>query len=107
MTLQELTDGLTALGFTSGYAAGGDPAEIILWENEAKQPTAAAIAKAAPQGAYMRELEEIKRLRQLAYMAEADPIFFEAHRDPAVKEETWREKVEEIKARYPYPVKAE
>lgn len=105
MNTQEIQDGLTALGFTTGYAIGGDPAEIILWENEAKQPTPAAIAKAAPQGAYLREIEEIKRQRQVAYMTESDPIFFEYHRDPAVKESTWREKVEEIQARFPYPEK--
>jgi hypothetical protein len=107
MNTQELEDGLTALGFTNGYAIGGDPAEIILWEHEAKQPTNAAIAKAAPQGAHLREVEEIQKQRQAAYQAEADPIFFEYHRDPAVKESTWREKVEEIKARYPYPAKPE
>jgi hypothetical protein len=107
MNIQEITDGLTALGFTSGYAIGNDPAEIILWENEAKQPTAAAIAKAAPQGAHLREIAKIQQQRQAAYQAEADPIFFEYHRDPAVKESTWREKVDEIKARYPYPAKPE
>jgi hypothetical protein len=107
MENQEILDGLTALGFTSGYVVGGDPAEIILWENEAKQPTAAAIAKAAPQGAHLREVAEIQQQRQAAYQAESDPIFFEYHRDPAVKESTWREKVEEIKARYPYPAKPE
>jgi hypothetical protein len=105
MNIQEITDGLTALGFTNGYAIGGDPAEIILWENEAKQPTNAAIAKAAPQGAYLREVETIKAQRQAAYMRESDPIFFEYHRDPAVKESKWREKVEEIQARFPYPTK--
>jgi hypothetical protein len=107
MNIQEITDGLTALGFTSGYAIGNDPAEIILWENEAKQPTTAALAKAAPQGAYLREVETIQTQRQAAYQAEADPIFFESQRDPAVKVETWQAKVEEIKARYPYPAKPE
>jgi hypothetical protein len=107
MNYQEITDGLTALGFTEGYAIGGDPAEIILWENEEKQPTAAAIAKAAPQGAHLREVAAIQQQRQAAYQAEADPIFFESQRDPAVKVETWQAKVEEIKARYPYPAKPE
>jgi hypothetical protein len=107
MDITTLTDGLTALGFTGGYALGGDPAEIILWENEAKQPTAAALAKAAPQGAHLREVAEIQRQRQAAYQTEADPIFFESQRDPAVKVETWQAKIEEIKARYPYPAKPE
>jgi hypothetical protein len=111
MNIQELQDGLAALGFTSGYAAkdaeGDKPAEIIFWENESKQPTAAAIAKAAPQGAHLREVAEIQQQRQAAYQTEADPIFFESQRDPAVKVETWQAKVEEIKARYPYPAKPE
>ena len=107
MILEQFQDGLTALGFTTGYAIGGEPAEIILWENETKQPTNAAIAKAAPQGAYLREIEAIKKQRQEAYMRESDPIFFESHRDPMVKEETWREKVAEIQARFPYPTKPE
>ena len=107
MDYQEVPDGLTALGFTNGDDLAGDPADIILCEHEAKQPTAAAIAKAAPQGAYGRDVEEIQKQRQAAYQAEADPIFFEYHRDPAVKESTWREKVDEIKARYPYPAKPE
>jgi molybdopterin-guanine dinucleotide biosynthesis protein A len=109
MNIQELTDGLAALGFTTGYAAkdaeGDKPAEIILWENEAKQPTAAAIAKAAAQGAHAREIEEIKKLRQIAYMAEADPIFFQAQRESSFKMDDWHTKIAEIEARYPYPTK--
>jgi len=46
MTHNELCDGLQQLGFNSGWAAAGD--EITLWENSEPQPTAAAIAKAAP-----------------------------------------------------------
>lgn len=104
MTLQELTDGLTALGFTSGYAAGGDPAEIILWENEAKQPTAAAIAKAAPQGAYIRELAAVAEQRRAAYTVESDPLAFKYQETELPEDKAaWLAKKEEIKARYPEP----
>jgi len=102
MTFQDITDGLNALGFQDGYAIGGDPAEIILWENEAKQPTAAAIAKAAPQGAYLREVADVQAQRRNAYTIEADPIFFKAQRGEATTAE-WEAKVVEIKARYPEP----
>lgn len=102
MTIQEIEDGLTALGFTSGYAIGGDPAEIILWENEAKQPTAAAIANAAPQGAYLREVEAVKEQRRQAYTLESDPLFFQWQRGEAT-EQAWKDKVDEIQARYPDP----
>jgi hypothetical protein len=102
MTLQELIDGLTALGFTDGYAAGGDPAEIILWENEAKKPTNAAIAKAAPQGAYLRELAFVNSQRLSAYQNESDPIFFEFQRGENT-EAAWKDKIAEIQARFPFP----
>lgn len=63
MKNQEIMDGLTALGFTSGYAIGGDPAEIILWENDAKQPTASAIAKAAVNVSAEREAKEAAKVK--------------------------------------------
>ena len=40
--------------------------------------------------------------RQAAYASEADPIAMQMLRDEATKEE-WLAKIEEIKARYPYP----
>jgi hypothetical protein len=45
-----------------------------------------------------------ENLRQIAYQAEADPIFFQYQRGSKTKDE-WLVKVDEIKARYPYPVK--
>lgn len=42
--------------------------------------------------------------RQAAYAAEADPIAMQMLRDEATKDE-WLAKINEIKARYPYPVK--
>jgi hypothetical protein len=47
-------------------------------------------------------IEEIQSLRQSAYTREADPIAMQMLRDEATKEE-WLAKIEEIKARYPYP----
>lgn len=46
--------------------------------------------------------DEQEALRRVAYMTEADPIFFMAQRGEATVEE-WTAKVAEIKARYPYP----
>jgi hypothetical protein len=107
MNIQELTDGLTALGFTTGYAAkdaeGDKPAEIILWENDVEQPTNTEIAKASAQGAYLRSIEEVKKIRQYAYMVEADPIFFQAQRNAGFKMDDWHSKIAEIEERYPYP----
>ena len=104
MTYQEILDGLKALGFTEGYAIGGDPAEIILWENEAKQPTNAAIAKAAPQGAYLRELAAVAEQRRAAYVIESDPLAFKYQETELPEDKAaWLAKKEEIKARYPEP----
>jgi hypothetical protein len=46
--------------------------------------------------------EEQEVARRVAYMNEADPLFFKAQRNEATMEE-WQAKVAEIKARYPYP----
>lgn len=46
--------------------------------------------------------EEQQANRQSAYVSESDPIFFMAQRGEATMEE-WQAKVDEIKARYPYP----
>ena len=47
-------------------------------------------------------LSEAKRNRAAAYTAEADPLFFKAQRGEATME-AWEAKVEEIRARFPYP----
>lgn len=40
-------------------------------------------------------------LRRAAYQQEADPLFFQWQRGE-VEREAWLEKIEEIRARYPY-----
>jgi hypothetical protein len=52
--------------------------------------------------AFDAELLQQENLRQIAYQKEADPIFFKYQRGTKTKEE-WLAKIEEIKARYPYP----
>lgn len=104
MNYQELEDGLKGLGFNTGYAIGGEPAEIMLWENEDKQPTNAAILKAAPQGAYLRELEKVQELRRIAYTLESDPLAFKYQETELAEDKAaWLAKKAEIQARYPEP----
>lgn len=104
MDIQGITDGLKALGFVDGFAIGNDPAEIIHWQNEAKQPTAAAIAKAAPQGAYLRELEAVAQQRREAYTLESDPLNFKYQETELPEDKAaWLAKKAEIQARYPEP----
>ncbi len=65
--------------------ANGDPVEYDIQAVEAK----AAQMQARQQ-------------RSAAYAIEADPLFFKAQRGEATIEE-WQAKVDEIRARYPYP----
>jgi len=52
-----------------------------------------------------QELEDVQALRQTAYRAESDPLFLEWQYDQTPEsEQLWRDKVAEIKARYPLPV---
>jgi hypothetical protein len=46
--------------------------------------------------------EEADNARKAAYVSEADPLFFKSQRGE-VAEQVWRDKIEEIKARYPKP----
>lgn len=48
------------------------------------------------------QLESIKQQRAYAYKQESDPLFFKAQRDEATMGE-WSAKVDEIRARFPYP----
>jgi hypothetical protein len=77
----------------------------LTWLSDTPKPTEEELKKQWADVKYQQEIEEIKQLRQLAYVEEADPIFFESQRNIEVKEATWLEKIEEIKARYPYPSK--
>jgi hypothetical protein len=110
MNLQELTDGLTALGFSTGYAAKDSkenkPAQIILWENEAKQPTYKEIQDAVSLGKYNRELLEVKQARHNAYIAPggSDAVFLKYQRGEATKQE-WLDAVQAINDAHPYPTK--
>jgi hypothetical protein len=49
-----------------------------------------------------KELENARYDRSLAYVREADPLFFKAQRGEATLEE-WEAKIEEIRQRFPYP----
>jgi hypothetical protein len=59
----------------------------------------------SPEAKKQREIEEVKRNRQAAYQAEADPIFFQAQREAGFKMEDWHAKIAEIEERFPYPEK--
>ena len=59
-----------------------------------------AQAEQAAQAKAQWKIDNASQLRQQAYAAEADPLFFKAQRGEATMAE-WQAKVAEIKARYP------
>jgi hypothetical protein len=77
-------------------AGGNRHYQMVLEAIEAGQPVLDPPAPPPPT----REQQEAAR--QAAYSAEADPIAMQMLRDEATKEE-WLAKIDEIKARYPYP----
>lgn len=60
-------------------------------------------AKAAEWAANAKDRfnSEIKRLREAAYKAESDSLFFKAQRGEATIDE-WQNKIAEIKSKFPY-----
>lgn len=51
-----------------------------------------------------QQLAEAQTARRVAYVAESDPLFLEWQYDQTPEsEQAWRDKVAEIKARYPLP----
>lgn len=80
------------------YEADGSQDEFILphlvpiTEEEAK----ALVEKNKPP----MTPEQAKRMRQRAFAAEADPLFFKAQRGEATMEQ-WQAKVQEIRNRFP------
>lgn len=68
-------------------------------------PEEIAEREAWEAGAYDREYARVEQQRQLAYQAEADPIYFQAQRGKKT-EKQWLDKIAEIDERLPYPVKS-
>ena len=70
---------------------------LAIWQaadDEARRPP--------PEPTTEELLEQAQALRQAAYTAEADPLFFKWQAGESL-EETWLAKRSEIRARFPYP----
>ena len=76
----------------------GERQVIQLTAEEITQAQAQALEAAQAEAQW--KIDNASQLRQQAYIAEADPLFFKAQRGEATMEE-WQAKVAEIKARYP------
>jgi hypothetical protein len=74
---------------------------VLEWmDTEQTQPTDAEIDAEVARLTALEPARIAEANRHAAYIAEADPLFFKAQRGEATEQE-WRDKVEEIKARYP------
>ena len=64
-----------------------------------------SLIKIDPAKVAEKQRADAQASRAAAYNAEADPIFFQYQRGEAT-EQDWLDKIEEIRARYPYPEEA-
>lgn len=78
----------------------------LLWKAEEPKPTLKEIKDAWKDLEVEFEIERLSTLRKRAYQEESDPLFFEYQRGDAEKSE-WLAKIEEIKARYPFPASSQ
>jgi hypothetical protein len=94
------TDAILALMPTAEFFVVND--NQVTWINPSEPPfTDAEINAKYAELLAQVPLEAIKKSRRLAYIAEADSLFFKAQRGEATMKE-WQDKIEEIKLRYPY-----
>lgn len=86
----------------SEWTLNGDGYEGLTWLSDGPKPSQAELDAAWPQVKARLDLAEVHRLREAAYLSEADPLFFEWQRGEGT-EAAWLAKVAEIKARFPLP----
>lgn len=72
------------------------------WLDDSTMPTKTACDAIMADLEAEETLNQAKRARQVAYQAEADPLYFGFQRGENT-EQAWLDKVAEIRARYPYP----
>lgn len=54
-------------------------------------------------GQHQRDIDAVTEKRRQAYQLESDPIFFQYQRGENYTEQDWKDKVDEINERLPYP----
>ena len=100
-------DAILSLVPTAQFSIVGAGLEgVVTWVDPVEPPVTEEQIKAE----YDRLVQEapaeaVKAQRADAYRQESDPLFFMAQRREATEAE-WLAKIEEIRQRYPYPVKA-
>ena len=89
-------------GCTFSYTGDPEVYESYVWAGPGNQPSKAECDAILVELETEEMLNQVKRQRQAAYQAEADPLYFGWQRGENT-EQAWLDKVAEIRARYPYP----
>jgi len=85
-----------------GFVENSDDYENkVEWFDVRPQPSWADIETARPSVQTAIANRNAQNLRRSAFQAEADPVYFEWQRGETT-EQAWRDKCDEIRARYPY-----
>lgn len=79
--------------------------ESLTWISKGNPPSWQTLKDAEPEAEYKKAYDEVSAKRHAAYIAESDPIYFQAQRSNEYTLEDWKAKIAEIDERYPYPLK--
>jgi hypothetical protein len=90
----------------SVWSLNNNDYQKLLWRSEDEKPSLKEIKNAWKEIETDLEVERLSNLRKKAYQEESDPLFFEYQRGDIEKSE-WIAKVEEIKARFPFPASSQ
>lgn len=101
MTVDELV--LVLNYFYNGrWALRGDNYEGLEWFGDEPKPSFEELQSALPEALRAKDLKNAERARRNSFATLADPLFFKWQRGE-VTEQEWREAVETIRNKYPYP----
>jgi len=96
-----LTKTLQYLRPGAQFVLVGETYEGLTWFGPGEAPSEEECEAAWPQVQISIANEQIERERRTAFEVEADPLFFGWQRNENT-EQAWRDKCDEIRARYPY-----
>ena len=84
------------------WALSGDKYADLVWLSDTAKPTEKQLKDAWSAIEKQTTIDDVKQNRRLAYIAEADPLFFGWQRGENTETE-WLDKVTEIRNRFPLP----
>ena len=86
----------------SQWTLDGDDYVGLTWLSESPKPSEDDLLSLWPEVQYEVAYERVEKVRQSAYQATADPLFFKWQAGSGTKEE-WEAERQRIKDEHPYP----